>query len=116
MYHTYLSSPPLAAFVRHFWLYEGETLTGGRERRLPNGALDLVITLRDESLRVACEQEARVFQRPGLSVVSGAYTRSFIIDMTGHTSLIGISFKPGGAAPFFALPVSELANAHVPLE
>lgn len=31
-------------------------------------------------------------------------------------SLIGVSFKPGGAAPFFPLPASELHNRHVSLE
>jgi AraC-like DNA-binding protein len=33
-----------------------------------------------------------------------------------HVSIIGVHFWPGGAFPFFKLPVSELADRHVELD
>ena len=39
-----------------------------------------------------------------------------MIDTAEEASLVGVYFKPGGALPFFGLPVSELAKTHVTLE
>ena len=48
---TYHPQPPLADVVEQFWLYEGVPPAHARERRLPSGTMELVISLRDETLR-----------------------------------------------------------------
>jgi AraC-like DNA-binding protein len=39
-----------------------------------------------------------------------------VIDTAEEASLLGVHFRPGGAFPFFGLPVGELVNTHVDLE
>jgi AraC-like DNA-binding protein len=39
-----------------------------------------------------------------------------VIDTAEEASLLGVHFRPGGAFPFFSLPVSELVDTHVDLE
>jgi AraC-like DNA-binding protein len=48
--------------------------------------------------------------------MSGPHSEFVVIDTANQSSIIGISFKPGGAFPFFKPPVSELHNWQVPLE
>lgn len=116
IYCTYTPQPPLADFVDSFWFYKGDALPRGKERRLPNGSLDLVISLDEESVNVYDRQDTSRSQCFRAGVVSGAYATFFVIDMSSQAPLIGVSFKPGGAASFFSLPVGELQNMHVPLE
>jgi AraC-like DNA-binding protein len=52
----------------------------------------------------------------GRAGVSGPQSRSFVIDTSAQFSVAGVQFKAGGAFPFFALPLGELANRHVPLD
>lgn len=115
IYYTYSPRSALAALVDTFWLYEGEAVSHARERRLPNGAFELVINLRSEALCVYDSQDAGRLLAADRCLVSGAYVRSFVIDTLCMTSLMGVSFKPGGAAPFFSVPINELHNSHVPL-
>ena len=49
-------------------------------------------------------------------MVSGAYRRSFVIDTREHASVIGVHFRPGGAAPFVGVPAGAIADAHVDLD
>ncbi|PYN82834.1 MAG: AraC family transcriptional regulator [Candidatus Rokuibacteriota bacterium] len=39
-----------------------------------------------------------------------------MIDTAEEASLLGVHFRPGGAFPFFGLPMSELVDTHVELE
>jgi AraC-like DNA-binding protein len=87
-----------------------------RERIVPSGTLELVINLYEDEIRVYDAVDAPHCQRFSGAVVSGAYDRFFVIDTREHASVIGVHFKPGGAAPFIGLPASTLANAHVDLE
>jgi AraC-like DNA-binding protein len=115
---TYVPGPPLGALIEKLWLYEGYTVGHARERLLPMGTMELVINLR--------EDESRVYDpRTGLALPSrvqrgallcGAHSESFIIDTDEQQSVIGVHFKPGGAAPFLGVPAGELHNRQVGLE
>ena len=52
VYRTYIPRPPLADFVDLYWLYEGYNLPHAKERVLPDGSMQLVINLRDDTLPV----------------------------------------------------------------
>jgi AraC-like DNA-binding protein len=114
--YSYIPQPPLADFVNLFWFYERPALPHARERLLPTGTVELVFNLRDDSLRV-CDGQApdRCQHFPG-ALLCGPHAESFIIDTDQQESTMGVHFKPGGAFPFFALPASELCNAHVGLD
>lgn len=116
IYCSYIPQGPLAAFVNTFWFYEGETPPHARECRLPNGSVELVINLSENRQGITLQQPDKQLQNFSGSVVSGVYSRFFAIDTACMTSLMGVSFKPGGAFPFFSLPISELHNTHVALD
>ena len=115
-YRAYTPQPPLAEFVDKIWLYEGFEHKHTRERRLPDGSIELIINLHEDTIPVYDPQNTNQFQTFRGTVICGAHSESFIIDTASLTSVMGVHFKPGGAFPFFKLPASELHNTHISLE
>jgi AraC-like DNA-binding protein len=113
---SYTPAAPLADFIEDLWLYDDYTPTHLKERILPSGTVELVINLRDDELRIYDRVRAGLCERFSGAIVSGTYDRFFGIDTAEETSLLGVHFRPGGAFPFFGLPVSELVDTHVDLE
>jgi AraC-like DNA-binding protein len=116
VYRTYIPRPPLADFVHKFWLYEGDDAPHTKERRLPDGSLELVINLHEDSIKVYDRQHTDQFQHFRGCVISGPHSECFVIDTACQASIMGVHFKPGGAFPFFPLPADELQEAHVSLD
>jgi AraC-like DNA-binding protein len=104
IYRQHTPRPPLSDFIELLWLFEEAASSHASERVLPTGTVELVINLR--------ENTAGSFD----AVVAGPHSRFFVLDTSRPSSIIGVHFKPSGAFPFFALPVDELRNRHVPLE
>lgn len=103
-YRTYRPPPPLAALVESFWYYDGYHLPHAQERILPHGALELIITLRSDTVRVVDRHyhtHPRGVRGP---LICGAYTEPFLIDTACQASTLGVHFKPGGAAPLLSMP------------
>jgi len=99
-----------------FWLYEGQHQQHARERRLPDGSMELVINLREGSLHVYDQQHHDQLQSFRGGLISGAHSKFIVIDTTCLASIIGVHFKPGGAFPFLTLPAGELHDEIVSLE
>jgi AraC-like DNA-binding protein len=116
LYQTYTPHPPLADFVNVFWLYQGSVLPHAKERLLPTGTVELVINLREDTLRIYDPQDHDQFQRFPGSLVCGPHSEFFVIDTASQDLILGVHFKPGGAFPFFNLPADELHNMHVSLD
>lgn len=104
-FRTYKPVAPLSDLVEAIWYFAGAQASPGKERILPDGRMQLLIDLRDEG--------SRGLEEIGLS---GVYSEPCVIDTPAHAQIMGVSFKPGGAFPFFTNPASELANSYVPLE
>ena len=104
IYRQHTPRPPLSDFIELLWLFEEAASSHASERVLPTGTVELVINLR--------ENTAGSFD----AVVAGPHSRFFVLDTSRPSSIIGVHFKPSGAFPFFALPVDELRNRHIPLE
>lgn len=102
MYVTVAPRGPLREFVQSIWLYEREAPGHDRDRRLPTGGVDLIVSLRDHSVD------------PGV-LVSGPFTRAFVLDTADQRDTLGVAFKAGGAGALLGLPLDELRNLHVPL-
>jgi AraC-like DNA-binding protein len=112
----YTPAPPLSLFVEDFWLYDNYEPRHARERILPSGTVELVINLIDDELRVYDRVRPGVCERFSGAIVSGTYDRFFVIDTAEEASVLGVHFRPGGALPFFDLPISELFDHHVDLD
>jgi AraC-like DNA-binding protein len=115
--HHALPHPPLSDFVEIFWLYEADTPSPPtKERRLPDGSMELVINLRDDLVRIYDRHHPDQFHSYRGSIISGVHSQFTLIDTTSQASVIGIHFKPGGAFPFLPLPAAELHNQTLSLD
>ncbi len=114
-FSTYKPGPPLDHFVNIFWLYEGYTLEHTHERLLPTGTVELVISLEEEHQRIYDRDDITRYERYRGPLVCGPHSRPFVIDTAQQTAIIGINFKPGGAARFMGVPAGELHNEHIEL-
>src|SRR5262249_18201610 len=112
---TYTPGPPLDECIDRFWLCS-DTPSHPRERILPSGTVELVINLSDDEIRIYDPLHPDRARRYPAAVVSGPYSKFFLIDPLQHASIIGVHFRPGRAVPVLGVPASELADAHVDLE
>ena len=108
--------PPLDTFIEWLWFHEGLNCDHSLQRVLPDGSMELIFNLRDETRHVF----DRVTHRPSKSYqrswLSGVHSEFIVIDTAPEASMIGAHFRPGGAAAFLRLPPNELRNAVVDLE
>jgi AraC-like DNA-binding protein len=116
LYRACSPASPLSDFIEDVRLYDDYKPTHLKERILPSGTIELVINLRDDELRIYDRVGTGVCERFSGAIVSGTCNRFFVIDTAEEASLLGVHFRPGGAFPFFDLPVSELVDTHVDLE
>jgi AraC-like DNA-binding protein len=113
---TYVPRPPLSDFVGLFWFYDGDEPGHALERVLPTGTVELVINLRDDTIRLLGRTSTDRFQSFRGPVLCGPHSEFFVIPTSGQASILGVHFKPGGAFPFLPVPPGELHNAHVSLD
>lgn len=108
-------APPLDRFVDRLWYWEGEPLSHGKDRLLPSGEASLIVNLREDEVRnYTGPNDDQVERFPG-AVLVGAHSRYSVIDTQEQRAVMGVSFRPGGAWPFFDPAADELHNAHVGL-
>ncbi len=113
-YTSRAPAPALAPFVESLWYAENEA-AHARERILPHPAIGLLVNLHEDELRwYDGDGHARVHRLAGASI-AGTFTRHFAIDTAEQRAICGVSFRPGGAAPFLGVPADELRDQHVSL-
>jgi len=103
-------APPLDRFVDWFWYFDSYMPEHRTERVLPEGSFELVINLRDEPRHTFDPISLQPLRDYRHAWISGAQSEHLVIDTAPHSSMIGVHFKPGGAAPFLGIPASELAG------
>jgi len=86
------------------------------ERVLPHGALELVIDLRSEPKRLFDREDQQRFTSFRRGWLSGAQSGYLVIEAMTGSSMIGAHFRPGGAHPFFRLPMIEFQDSVVELD
>ncbi|CAG1017579.1 hypothetical protein BURC_02242 [Burkholderiaceae bacterium] len=108
---------PLAPFIECLWFAEREALPHTRERGLPTGCADIVIPLlpRQHILRYDSESAA-VPRRLRGGVLQGPHDRVSVRGTEGPSAVIGVHFRPGGAAAWFGGALPELRNRTLPLD
>ena len=110
----YRPPQPLGDFVDCFWHFHGRRAT--RELALPTGTTELVINLRQNEMRIYSDVSDPHGQGFSGAVISGPQTRYFVLGASAELSVIGVHFRPGGAAALLGMPLSELTDRHVSLE
>ena len=114
-YVTRPPGPPLRPFIEHFWALNDEP-SHGRERVVPSGTIELVVNLARDELRIFdAEGNPATCKRFRGALISGCYGQSFGIDTRDHTAIVGVHFRPGGAARLLGVPPGELMDLHVAL-
>ncbi len=108
---------PLAPFVASLWHFEASDgeLPHARERILPSGAMQLLVNLHEDELR-SYHGPDQVLRRTAGAALCGPYTGHFAIDTAEQRAIMGISFHPGGAAPFFAAAADGLREIDVEID
>jgi len=115
-YLTHIPGPPLSRFLDILWFFDGRSQESRKERVLPSGEMQIIITLRDDSLRTYDRKNTGRYETIRGSLLSGAQSEYTVIDAPLQNSLIGAHFRPGGAYPFLQLPAGKLQNTAVPLD
>lgn len=114
-YVRHVPRAPLSDFVAVLWVQEGLAPEHARERLLPTGTVELVVSLAADDLRVFADERDGGAAEGG-ALVCGAHSRFFVIDTLAASATAGVHFRPGGAWPFFGVPADALMDAHVPLD
>lgn len=113
---THRPSAALAPYVDAIWFVSRDALPHSRERGLPTGRVDIVIPLLQDSVVRFDSVDSAQAQHLRGAVVSGAHDRFLVRGLGGPSSVIGVHFKPGGAAAFLGTRLGELRNRSVLLD
>ena len=108
IYRTRQPGPPLDQFVHWLWFYADLEASHGVERVLPDGTFELVIDLSDRPRKLFDRKNLQVYREFRGSWISGARADFIVIDVLQKTSMIGVHFRPGGAAAFLGMSADEL--------
>jgi AraC-like DNA-binding protein len=115
LFYVQRPAAPLDRFVESLWFWSGPQPAHAKDRLIPTGAASLIINLNEDEVRNytgACDDVVERF--PG-AVLVGAHSRYAVIDAREQCSVVGVSFRPGGAWPFFDAAPDELHNEHAGL-
>ncbi len=99
----------LGTLVDCLWYWQGAPGPHLQERLLPNAEAAMILNLRDAPIAIY-EDDGRM-REYGHAVLSGARSNCFTIDCNQQERVVGVQFRPGGAFPFFRMPVSTLEDA-----
>ena len=105
----------LAALIECFWTLEDDAgdAASQPERLLPDGCVELILNF--GSRFQEHKDNGRQEHQPA-NLIVGQMTQPIVISPTGPVRLFGIRFHPGGAFPFFRVPMDELTNHVTDLE
>src|SRR3954451_14054 len=110
-----MPGPPLSSFVELLWIYEDYVPGHCKEKLLPDGSMEMIIDLRDHPKHTYDPSDltrATAYRKYWLSGMHDDY----IVIEASPGSMMGVHFRPGGAWPFFGVPLSEFSNQVVELD
>lgn len=103
------SHPALAPFVKSLHYHKGE-MPALLERIVPSGQAHLMVNLAEDEFRTYGGLDCRTVARQRGAVLAGPHAQATVIDTKEQRWLVAVEFKLGGAAPFFAFPMSEISD------
>lgn len=105
---------PLSQFITQLW-YVDLQAPYQQERILPTGTIELMLNF-GGAFRVVDKDDPTKYALNSRSWIAGFQTEYIINEPLGNTEMIGVSFKAGGAYPFFGLPISEFNDQVVHMD
>ena len=110
-------SPPLAGIIRSLWYARAPELSPARERVLPNGCTQFIITLAADHLTDCIPDGSAAALKPiPPAIVTGPRLRYEVIHNRDLAELVGIIFRPGGLGPFLRHPVDTFFEQSIALD
>lgn len=112
-------SPPLDRHVACLWWSHRDHHQPHGEHLLPTGTVQLIIALHDTPFVCRPRLTASTASAPivwSRSIVHGPQRFYYRSDPKPPGTVVGVAFKPGGAAAILDLPAAELTDRHVTLE
>jgi AraC-like DNA-binding protein len=108
----YQPASPLAEYIEIIghWRSRG---VGYRSRALPRGAVTVIFDVgqRQRLDFYAADGTTRLTVPPAF--ITGSHTASYVSNITADEPVMAVHFRPGGAFPFFGIPLNDLENAYV---
>lgn len=107
--------PPLNQYIDFFGYWSHGGKASDLSRALPRGAATIVIDIggRDQVDFFSADGATRVPVEPAF--VTGPGTLSYVTRIDPGETVLTIQFSPGGALPFFGIPLADLENTSVNL-
>lgn len=116
IYRTRRPKPELSHFVEMMWFYEDLDPDHTKEKLLPDASMELVIDLSEGPKRLYDNRDLNRFAEFNRCWVSGLQRQYIVLGVVRGASMMGAHFGPGGAAPFFGFPISELSGNVIELD
>jgi AraC-like DNA-binding protein len=108
----YQPASPLADYIEIIGHWRGSAVDY-RSRALPRGAVTVIFDVgqRQRLDIYAADGHSRLSVPPAF--ITGPHTASYVSDITAEEPVMAVHFRPGGAFPFFGIPLSDLENAYI---
>ena len=114
IYMSHNPSPPLNSYIDDLYYMDGPA-PHSRLKTFPLPFLHLMVNF-GQPFSVSTSDQVQPFATCTQSWWVGMFNSYHIVDWPSSVQFFGIHFKPGGAAPFLHLPLSELHNQVVALD
>jgi len=114
--YRHIPALPLNQYVDFCWYYVDFSPDHDREHVLPDGTFEFIVNLQEIPRKLFHDADSTGYDAFEGGWISGAHSKFLIIDALPQSSMIGVHFKPGGAAPFLGMPADELAGQVVELD
>jgi AraC-like DNA-binding protein len=106
---------PLDRYVQCFWWSRRDEPQDFHEHILPSGGVQLLFALHECPItRSPAPPSQRRIEWSG-GMVHGPQWSYYVAGPKPRGAIAGVAFRPGGAGAVLGLPVSELADQHVPV-
>jgi len=108
-------SPGLQPFIDSISYIESD-LPMALERILPRGGVDLMVNFHEDAFRTYHGHGNDAIRSTHGAVLGGPSSQSTVIDTREMRCLMNVTFRFGGAWPFFRMPLEETHNQLVELD
>lgn len=112
-FQNYQPGFPLSEFVESIWSMSHSGVPSSLQRVCPTGAMELVIHLAERTMTFYIDEASQTVRAP---LIAGPYSKSFLVDLSDFTAVLGVRFRPGAARLFFPVRADELHNLDIPLD
>lgn len=114
IYISHIPSSPLNSYIDDLYYLDGPA-PYSHLKNFPMPSIHLMVNF-GQPFTVSALDQAQPFATCSQSWWVGLFSACHVVNWPSTVQFFGIHFKPGGAAPFLQLPLSELHNQVVALD